>query len=80
MIGSLIGASWQRQCHQSHLGWRAGFHPRPVPTAPDCPLPCAQLTVLEARMLINSATVQQGIVNVTRSLCDYLAPYEALCR
>lgn len=41
---------------------------------------CSQLTVLEARMLINSATVQQGIINVTRSLCDYLAPYEALCR
>lgn len=44
--------------------------------------PCmyAKLTVLEIRMVINSAAVQQGMVNATRAMCSYLAPYEEECR
>jgi len=40
----------------------------------------AKLTVLEIRLVINSATFQQGIVNATRAMCSHLAPYEEECR
>ncbi|GAX79881.1 hypothetical protein CEUSTIGMA_g7321.t1 [Chlamydomonas eustigma] len=39
-----------------------------------------KLTVLEIRMVINSAAVQQQIVNVTKGMCNYFAPYETQCR
>lgn len=39
-----------------------------------------QMTVLEIRMVINSATVQQSIINASHAVCDYLAPYEQQCR
>ena len=39
-----------------------------------------QMTVLEVRMVLNSATVQQGLVNATRAMCSHMAPYEEQCR
>jgi len=39
-----------------------------------------KLTVLEIRMVIASEAVQQQIVNVTKGMCNYFAPYETQCR
>lgn len=57
---------------------RADLTSPPLEDASSCDK--CKLTVLEVRMVVNSAAVQQSLVNVSRALCGHVAPYEDECR